>query len=66
MITLVHVVTWVGYSQPVCRDVEALRKCEVFKIYNTKHPMYLNLSFGMDIACHLGNGGVKGEWDSLT
>lgn len=36
-IVLVHLVPWMGCSQPVRVDAEAAGKCEVLKIYNTHH-----------------------------
>lgn len=39
LITLVHVVVWVGRSQSVCGDVGASEKFEVLKICNTIYPV---------------------------
>lgn len=42
LITLVHLATQTGPSQPVCGDVEISRKQEVFKIYNIMYLLQLD------------------------
>lgn len=34
LITLVHLVSWVGFSQPICGYIETTGKEEVLTIYN--------------------------------
>lgn len=34
LISLVHLISWVGYSQPICGHIETTGKQEVLKIYN--------------------------------
>lgn len=65
---LVHLVTSVGYSQPVCGEFEASGKYEVLKICNANYNVSRSLTIliGMDNTFHVGHGDVKGEWDGLT